>query len=59
LVHLAARMPAAVLAELINLHPTTAVHWVRAAGGDWSTYAAMLCAHQLGHAWRKENIQMT
>ena len=42
LVHLAARMPAAVLAELINLHPTTAVHWVRAAGGDWSTYAAML-----------------
>ena len=42
MIHLAARMPAAVLAQLLNLHPTTAVHWVRAAGGDWSTYAAML-----------------
>jgi len=42
MVHLAARMPAAVLADVLDLHRTTAVHWVRAAGGDWSTYAAML-----------------
>ena len=42
MVHLAARMPAAVLADLLNLHPVTATQWVRAAGGDWSTYAAMV-----------------
>ena len=34
LMHLASRLPAAVLAEMLNLHPTTAVHWVAAAGGD-------------------------
>jgi hypothetical protein len=42
MVHLAARMPAAVLADMLNLHPVTAVQWVRASGGDWSTYAAMI-----------------
>jgi hypothetical protein len=42
LTHLAARLPAAMLATLINLAPTTAVHWVRTAGGDWTTYAAQL-----------------
>ena len=40
LLHLAARLPAAVLADLLNLHPTTAVHWANIAGGDWSAYAA-------------------
>lgn len=42
LMHLASRLPAAVLAEMLHLHPTTAVHWVAAAGGDWNTYAAQL-----------------
>jgi hypothetical protein len=42
LAHLAAQLPAAVLADLLNLHPTTAVRWVRDAGGDWSRYAADL-----------------
>ncbi len=28
LMHLAAQLPAAVLADLLHLHPTTAVHWV-------------------------------
>jgi hypothetical protein len=42
LTHLAARLPAAVLADLLNLAPTTAVRWVRTAGGDWSTYAAQV-----------------
>lgn len=42
LVHLAAHLPAAVLADLLNLHPTTAVHWANVAGGDWSAYAAEL-----------------
>ena len=37
---LAGQLPAAVLAELLGLHPTTAVHWVSVAGGDWNDYAA-------------------
>jgi len=40
--HLAARLPAAFLADLLGLHPTTAVRWVRDTGADWSTYAAEL-----------------
>jgi hypothetical protein len=31
-----------VLADLLNLTPTTAVGWVHDAGGDWSRYAAEL-----------------
>jgi len=42
LMHLAGQLPAAVLADLLGLHPTTAAHWVRTAGGDWNTYAAHL-----------------
>ncbi len=42
LVHLGARLPAAVLADLLGITPSTAVRWVRAAGGDWTTYAAEL-----------------
>ncbi len=38
--HLAAQVPAAVLADLLNLAPTTAVKWVHDAGGDWYRYAA-------------------
>jgi hypothetical protein len=40
--HLAAQLPAAVLADLLNLAPTTAVKWVHDAGGDWTRYAAEL-----------------
>jgi hypothetical protein len=40
--HLAAQVPAAVLADMLNLAPTTAVKWVSDAGGDWSRYAAEL-----------------
>ncbi len=42
LMSLAAQLPAAVLADLLNVSPTTAVGWVRDAGGDWSRYAAEL-----------------
>jgi hypothetical protein len=42
LIDLAAQLPAAVLADLLNLHPTTAVKWMRQAGGDWTRYAAEL-----------------
>ena len=50
LTDLAAHMPAAVLADLLHLAPTTAVRWMRQAGGDWSRYAAELARtrhHQL------------
>jgi len=40
--HLAARLPAAMLARLLNISPTTAVRWVRAVGADWTTYAAQI-----------------
>lgn len=42
LTDLAAQLPAAVLADLLNLHPTTAVKWMHQAGGDWTRYAAEL-----------------
>lgn len=42
LVHLAGQLPAAVLADLVGIQATTAVHWSRAAGADWTTYAAEL-----------------
>ena len=39
---LAAQLPAAVLADLLGLHQTTAAKWMHQAGGDWSRYAAEL-----------------
>jgi hypothetical protein len=42
LIDLAAQLPAAVLADLLDLHPSTAVRWMRQAGGDWNHYAAEL-----------------
>ena len=42
LTHLAAQLPAAVIADLLGIHPNTAVHWVHDAGGDWNRYAAEL-----------------
>lgn len=42
LLQLAAELPAAVLADMLNLTPGTAVRWVNNAGGDWSRYAAAL-----------------
>ena len=45
--HLAAELPAAVLADLLDLTPGTAVGWVNDAGGDWSRYAAALVAESI------------
>ncbi|HET9247345.1 MAG TPA: hypothetical protein VFO15_16190 [Xanthobacteraceae bacterium] len=42
LTDLASQLPAAVLADLLNLSPATAVRWVHEAGGDWTRYAADL-----------------
>ncbi|WP_204079408.1 hypothetical protein [Mycobacterium riyadhense] len=50
LTHLAAQLPAAVIADLLGIHPTTAVHWVHDASGDSNRYAAQLTQdldHQL------------
>jgi hypothetical protein len=40
--HLAATMPAAALARVLDLTPNTAVRWGETAGGDWNRYAAEL-----------------
>lgn len=45
LLDLAAQLPAAVLADLLGLHETTAAKWMHQAGGDWSRYAAELARH--------------
>jgi hypothetical protein len=42
LLDLAAQLPAAVLADLLGLHETTAAKWMHQAGGDWNRYAAEL-----------------
>jgi hypothetical protein len=42
LTDLAAQVPAAVLADALGIHPTTAVNWTRDAGADWNRYAAEL-----------------
>jgi hypothetical protein len=42
LLDLAAQLPAAVLADLLGLHETTAAKWMHQAGGDWNRYAAHL-----------------
>ena len=40
LLQLAAELPPTVIADLLGIHPNTAVKWAKAAGGDWSRYAA-------------------
>jgi hypothetical protein len=40
MLQLASTVPAAVLADLLGIHTTTATDWAHAAGGDWSNYAA-------------------
>lgn len=42
---LAAVLAPAVLADMIGLFPNTAVRWVQAAGGDWTTYVAERARH--------------
>jgi hypothetical protein len=42
LTDLAAQVPAAVLADALGIHPTTAAHWTGDAGSDWNRYAAEL-----------------
>ena len=39
---LAAQLPPAVLADLLNITPGTAARWMHQAGGDWNRYAAQI-----------------
>ncbi len=48
LLHLAAEVPAAVLAELLGYSNQSATTWTHDAGGSWSRYAADL-AHERIH----------
>ena len=43
---LAAQVPAAVLADALGIHPTTAVTWTHDAGSDWNRYAAELARNR-------------
>ena len=47
LTQLAATLPAAVIADLLHIAPTTAVRWVHQAGGDWNHYAAELARDRI------------
>ena len=49
LITLAADLPAAVLADLIGMHPATAVRWARLSSSDWSAYLAA----EPGHSTRR------
>lgn len=40
LLQLGAQVPARAMADLLNLNLSTAVRWNKAAGADWTTYAA-------------------
>ncbi|MDQ1444684.1 MAG: hypothetical protein QOI20_1148 [Acidimicrobiaceae bacterium] len=45
LLDLAAELAPAFLADLLGMQTTTAVRWVRRAGGDWAAYAAARSRH--------------
>jgi hypothetical protein len=38
-------LPAAVLADMLHIHPNTATRWVETAGGNWTNYAAIRVSH--------------
>ena len=40
LLQLGGELPAAVIADTLNVHRSTADRWVKLAGGDWGRYAA-------------------
>ena len=48
--HLAARLPAAMLAQVLGLSPLTAVRWAGSVGANWATYAAQFTRAQAATA---------
>ncbi len=53
LVSLAADLPAPVLADLLGMHPGTAVRWARLAQRDWTDYLAARAADQAKTAGKR------
>lgn len=53
LLHLAAEVPAAVLADTLGMDARTAVRWGKKAGGDWARYAARRARDQPDHSARR------
>lgn len=45
LLQLGAQLPPAVLAGLLNVHPTTAGRYAQSSGGNWTGYAAARRGH--------------
>lgn len=41
LIDLARQLPPSVVADMLNIHPTTAVKWMQWAGGSWMNYGAL------------------
>jgi len=39
LIQLGSEVPALVMADLLNLHPSTAFRWTAISGGNWTDYA--------------------
>jgi hypothetical protein len=56
LLQLASQVPAAVLADMLNIAPSTAAKWVDWAGGNWTNYAAERVRVTGGRGRRTEQI---
>ncbi len=41
LLHLAGRLPAAIVADMLGVHIATATQWAQIAGRPWGDYPAM------------------
>lgn len=48
LLQLGSEVPAAVLADMLGLHTSTATKWVERAGGNWTNYVADRISTSLG-----------
>lgn len=58
MLQLATTVPAAILADLLGIHTTTAADWAHAAGGDWSHYAAEIARDQTSYRRRRADGQL-
>ncbi len=55
-VDLAGQLGPWFLADLLGMHPGTAVPVIRAADGDWSGYAAALRGAERVHPWNRVSV---
>jgi hypothetical protein len=46
LLELAGRLPAAIVADLLGVHVTTATQWAQIAGRPWGDYPALRTGHR-------------